>query len=305
MIKIIKKNCVFIVSTGRTGTQFLAKNLGKMIHSSQVFHEPGTPWITRPEEWPELIKQYGLFHLTLGQLRSDMSMFKLSTELIRGNLSIEDAKVNLLEMRESLINNINEKIYIEASGHLFGAVEILNEVIPSSKFIFIIRDPRDWVKSAMNTFEYILYGPLDLNFLNLSIKAKDIKKDEYQDKWSDMSKFEKYCWYYNKVNSYILDKLAGKRNFRVYRHQDLFNKREIFYDMLKFASRFENGFKTCFSYNKKLMKKVHSNASKEKFPNWQEWDEEMIEIFNRHCGKWMEDFDFADDIKWKEKLKAI
>ena len=304
MIKIINKNCIFVVSTGRTGTQFLAKNLGKMIDGSEVFHEPGTPWITRPKEWPHLIKKYGIYHLTLGQLRSDMSMFKLSAEYLRNDISTEEAKNNLLKMRKNLINDINEEIYIESSGHLYGAVDIINEVIPSSKFIFIIRDPRDWVKSAMNTFEYILYGPLDFDFLNISIKAEDIEEDDFRDEWINMSKFEKYCWYYNKVNSYILDKLKGKANFRMYRHQDLFNNREVFYDMLKFASKFENGFKTSFSYNKKLMKKVHSNANKDGFPGWKEWDKEMIKIFNRHCGEWMKKFNFVDDLKWEDKFRA-
>lgn len=304
MIRIINKHCVFITSTGRTGTQFLAKNLSEMIDGTKVLHEPGTPWITRPEEWPELIKKYGLYHMTLGQLRSDMSMFKLSTERLRNEINEAEAKRNLLNMRKDLINNIDKEIYIESSGHIYGAVDLLDEIIDESKFIFIIRDPRDWVKSAMNTFEYILYGPLDLDILNISIKAENINEDEFKNQWSNMSKFEKYCWYYDKVNSFVLEKMKGKSNFRIYKHGELFNNKEVFFDMLKFASQFEDGFKTTFSFREKLMKKVHSNADKKSFAGWKKWDSNMIEIFSTHCGEWMDKFDFGEEKSLGEKIQS-
>ena len=156
----------------------------------------------------------------------------------------------------------------------------------------------------MNTFEYILYGPLDLDILNISIKAEDIKEDEFRYHWSIMSKFEKYCWYYDKVNSFVLDKMKGKSNFRIYKHEELFNNKEVFFDMLKFASQFDDGFKTSFSYKEKFMKKVHSNADKRSFEAWEEWDSDMIEVFLTHCSKWMDEFNFGGEKAWEKKLKV-
>lgn len=40
MESIFEKHCVFITSTGRTGTQFLAKSLNQMIEDCYSVHEP-------------------------------------------------------------------------------------------------------------------------------------------------------------------------------------------------------------------------------------------------------------------------
>ena len=100
--------------------------------------------------------------MTLGQFNPENSMFKLSTDRLAGRLSKDEVTDYIIKMREDLINSIETEIYLESSGHLFGALDKIDEIYPDSNFLFIIRDPRNWVKSAMNTFQYILYGPLQI-----------------------------------------------------------------------------------------------------------------------------------------------
>jgi hypothetical protein len=197
-------------------------------------------------------------------------------------------------------------LYVESSGHMYGVLDLLAEVFPNSKFVFIIRDPRTWVRSALNTFEYILYGPFDLDWLDLSIKAPDFPEDPYADKWEEMSKFEKYCWYYNKLNTFVLSRLEGRDNFKLMQHEQMFSedtRDDVFTNVLSFASRFPDGFSRGFDYRKEMMdKKINSNAGKEKFPRWPKWSSERAYTLLDHCGDWMERFGYGGEPEWEAKL---
>ncbi len=305
-IKKFDKYSVFLTSTGRTGTQFMARMMSKMIDDFSSFHEPGTLWFTRPHEWLEQINRYGLYHMTIGQARPTHSMFKLSTDRYTKKISDEKAKEYIYNMRKPLIDDVNRKIYMESSGHIYALVDLIAEVFPNSKFIFIIRDPRTWVRSALNTIEYIIYKPLDIDFLNISIKAKDMNDDPYNELWSEMSIFEKYCWYYDKVNSFIMNKFNKLDNVMFVRFEDLFNKKtknETFKKLLSFSSHFRDGFESKYEFKADLLnRKVHSNANKKKFPKWQHWDNEMALTLKEHCGKWMKKYNYGNEPLWQKKI---
>ncbi|MGM0471587.1 MAG: sulfotransferase [Bacillota bacterium] len=292
---------LFISSTGRTGTQFLAQALGKMIEDCTAVHEPGTPWITRPQEWLAEIKQFGLYHMTLGQLQSDCCMYKLSTERCSNRLSKEEVMEKIIQMRRDYLAGLESKLYVESSGHIYGLLDLLDQLFLNSKFIFIIRDPREWVRSALNTFEYILYGPLDPSFFNLSIKASDFKDDPHYHRWSKMSKFEKYCWYYNKLNTFVFERMAERDNCKVIQHERMFGtqtRHQVFQELLSFATTYPDYCELEFDYRPKMLEqKVHSNAN-EGFPHWREWSDQQVEILKRHCGQWMERFDYGTEAEW-------
>ena len=277
-----------------------------MIDDCTSIHEPGTPWLTKPDKWTKQLKKFGLYHMTIGQLKPSHSMFKLSTDRVRKDISEDRAKFYIHNMRKYLLDNMESNLYVESSGHIYGLLDLIDEVFPNSKFIFIIRDPRDWVRSALNTYEYILYGPLDLDFLDISLKAKDIKEDEFHNKWNEMSKFEKYCWYYNKLNGFVFEKMKFKENFTVYRHEDLFSidKRDnTFVNMLNFASKFEDGFSKKIDYKKRLMdNKIHSNSQNNNIPHWKNWDKERVRILYKHCRTWMKLFGYGEEEKWQQKI---
>ena len=280
--------------------------MSEMIADCTSIHEPGTPWLTKLDKLPKQIRRFSLYHMTLGQLKPSHSMYKLSTDRCRGVVSDKEAKEYIYNMRQGLIKQLDSGIYVESSGHMYGALDLLREVFPKSKIVFIIRDPRDFVRSALNTLEYILYGPLDIDLLKLSLRAKYLSDDPYSQKWEQMSKFEKYCWYYNYLNKFVFSKLESSENFKVYRFEDLFNpatRDRYFSEMLEFSSAFADGFNREFNYQADLMEqKVHSNAKKKKFPKWREWSTKRAQILQEHCGAWMERFDYGGEEEWQEKL---
>ena len=56
-MKISEKPCVFISSTGRTGTQLFGKVISQMVDDCSSFHEPDATWVTRPIDWLKKISE--------------------------------------------------------------------------------------------------------------------------------------------------------------------------------------------------------------------------------------------------------
>lgn len=301
------KHCIFISSTGRTGTQFFGKILSYMIKDCSSFHEPDTTWITRPLEWTTKIFKYGLYRMTIGQFSPKYQLYKLSTERIRGNISDEQAIEYIRNLREKFISKAKTSIYIESNHLYYGLLDLLDSAFKGSKFIYIIRDPRTWIKSALNTKAYLLYSLFDRDFLNMSLRAYNFDDDPYANKWKEMSLFEKACWYYTKVNNISFELLEKVNDYKIYRYEDLFinkgTRDKEFNNLLKYISSLNNGFKINYTYKPELLdKKVHSTSKKSKLSKWTEWDNENAKILQKHCGKIMKKFNYGNEPEWKEKL---
>jgi len=293
MYSKITKPSVFITSTGRTGTQFLAKNISLMVKDAAAYHEPGSPWITRPKDFIKEVRDFGFYNMTAGQFSPKHCMFKLSRKYIVGELDSEKTADYVLAMRKDFVDSLPKDIYVESSGHIYGILGIIDKVFENAKFIHIVRDPKKWVTSALNTFEYYLYGPFDEKLLKLSPTAMDFSDDNWAKKWKSMSKFEKYCWFYNKLNDHVINTMEGKNNFRVYRFEDVFDREDTstLEDMLKFATNFDLNTYDYVLKPDLLNRKIHSR-SEGTFPAFKDWDKRMFDQLKRHCGRWMNRFDY-------------
>ncbi len=295
---------IFINSTGRTGTQFFAKYLNKMIPNSVALHEPGTPWIRKTKQLLEQINDYGLYHLTLGQSKNTHSMYKLSRDYIAKEISREKAIKNILKINNKVDSLNKAKVCVYSSGHIYGLLDLLDEVYPDSKFVFIVRDPRDWINSAMNKFEFTLYGSVEIFYRKISLKPDCFENDPYMSKWEHMSKFEKYCWFYNKVNNIALTAMKDKNNFKVFKYEDIFlseNKAQQFNNVLEFATDFEEGKLEYTNIHKYLNVKIDSVRIDEQ-AKWHNWPKEKAQIMAEHCGKLMKQFGYGNESNWREKL---
>jgi len=303
---IMEKQIVFISSTGRTGTQFLADSLSQMIPQCRSVHEPGTLWLSKPRLFWENLKAFGLYHMTLGQLDPKKSMYALSNLRAKGKISDEKAMEYMKGMRHSLMKSENEKIYIESSGHLFGVFDLLPKVFPGAKLIYIIRDPRNWVASALRTVEYILYGPLDWG---LSVTAEDVPDNPYGDKWKDMSKFERYCWWYSYLNRFVLEKCKDNPDIRIYRFEDLFgkeNRDDYFQNLLEYTVEGNQELENSIQYKPQLLTRpTHSKKTKKGYLGWKQWRSFRTQKLLTHCGEFMSGYGYGREEAWAEKIRQL
>ncbi|MFW6366131.1 MAG: sulfotransferase [Spirochaetota bacterium] len=297
---------VFICSTGRTGTQFLADSLASMVSHSKAYHEPGVLWATRPLDILRKVLKFGPYHMSFGQLDINRSMYVLSNSRAAGRVTDAEAVAYLRKMRGNLVGSENGQIYIESSGHLFGVLDLIPEVFPNAKIIYIVRDPRTWIASALRTIEFILYGPIDHG---ISVRASDLPEDPFAIYWKQMPKFERYAWWYEFVNSYVLQRCKSMDNFRVYRFEDLFGgeqRDEYFTSMLDFVSTFPDGYTVPYEFKPELLKKPKHSQKKSKgyFP-WRMWRYPRVQMLLRHCRHYMEMFGYGTEPAWQEKERIL
>jgi hypothetical protein len=112
----------FILSTGRTGTQFFSNYLSRTCEGLLCLHEP---FPSRRFKW------YSNFYLN-------------------GKLSREFIAKQYLAKRKSILHNDKINHYVESSNFLFGCVEPINEGIEELRVIHIIRHPITYTVSHLN-----------------------------------------------------------------------------------------------------------------------------------------------------------
>ena len=301
-----QKPCIFLSSTGRTGTRFFGETLSKMIDDSVSVHEPDTTRVSEPRAWIEKMAKFGVGKMLWGQYRECYSLGKLSTTRHRGLTNDGKARRYVTDNRFEYIEHFRKNIYIESNHLLYGVIDLVTELFPNSKVIWIIRDPRSWVRSALSAGAYHLYGIWDWDSINLSIRAYNFPDDPDRNRWKKMSKFEKYCWYYARVNYRAFELMKKVPDFKIFRFEDLFNRKtrdRYFSEMLDYATDFNSGYQPSYTYKPELLdKKIHAAASKRQLPKWQNWGKAYVQALNYHCGGIMKQFDYGTEPEWQQKL---
>ncbi|MFD0975748.1 acyltransferase [Salinimicrobium gaetbulicola] len=177
---------VFILSTGRAGSQSIATVL---------------------DQHPKI----------KGQHEPHWELFKLSTEYEYGIISKEELTGYLKEIysKPGLIP-VNH-IYAESDQKLSNLVPILNEIFPNSKFIWCIRKPEKFVKSAFtrgwyqekNKFDNKGRLIMDPLYSSRACRVEGDKVGEFTTtEWNDLDAFAKCCWYWSFWNAKIENLLS-------------------------------------------------------------------------------------------------
>ncbi len=280
--------------------------MSKMINSCVSVHEPDTTRVSEPGDWIRKMAKFGVPKMLWGQYRDRYSFGKLSTTRHRGLTSDKLAREYVIENRLDYVQHFRSDLYIESNHLIYGVLDLISELFPNSKIIWIMRDPRTWVRSALNSGAYHLYGIWDWDVLNVSVRAYNFPDDPSATRWKEMSKFEKYCWYYTNVNNRAFELMKKTPNFKIFRYEDLFNtntRDRFFTEMLDYASEFEDGFKSGYEYRPELLdKKIHAAASKRLLPKWKKWGTNLVESMEFQCGDLMRRFGYGDEPLWQEKI---
>jgi hypothetical protein len=122
MLRKANKPVSFILSTGRTGTQFFSNYLSRTCEGLLCLHEP---FPSRRFKW------YSNFYLN-------------------GKLSKEFIAKQYLAKRKNILHNDTIDHYVESSNFLFGCVQPINEAIEELRIIHIVRHPITYTVSHLN-----------------------------------------------------------------------------------------------------------------------------------------------------------
>ncbi len=254
--KLIKstqqKSCIFVVSTGRVGTQTLAALLGL---ASDVFayHEP------RP-------KLYGLSKLAYQY--SYLDNLLLNTVLCEAYTTA----------REELINYafFCQKKYIETSPQNTFLMPTIMELFPNTKFIHLVRDPRYVIRSGMRR-QWYDGNPYD------KTRITPLSNSEDYYKWKKYNSFQKNIWLWNETNQWILNMFAQLQDNQklMLKSEDLFDfNKETIEKMFAFVD-------TKIPEKKQIMSVFRKKLNKQQkgiFPEINAWSEEMNQEIKKIAG---------------------
>jgi acetyltransferase-like isoleucine patch superfamily enzyme len=173
----------FVLGTGRNGSTAIAKNLNR--HAGIICqHEP------------------------------KLSLVTLSTKYSHREVSIEKVKQELM-MLYCEQYTFPDLVYGESDQKLSNMVPLLRDILPSAKFIWLLRNPVDTINSTFSRGWFLdndlyptqvqretyteNYKPMYSQYRVHADKAGLMSEQE----WKDMSPFARNCWYWSYWNEMI------------------------------------------------------------------------------------------------------
>lgn len=250
---------IFTLSTGRVGSQTLSELL-KLGNNILAYHEPAPK----------------LFRLSKLAYQHEESDF------------IEDICGEAFwAFRETLFNYSLScgKGYAETSPQATFLAPIINQVIPNVKFIHLIRNPGDVIRSGMRRKWFA-----GSNADNTRIVPKP--SSEFYQEWNSWSPFEKNVWLWAETNRWIREfclKLPSNQTFTL-KSESIFelNEKDL-QDLFPFI-----GIKMpSKKKSKRILTKRLNAQEKGSFPVPSKWTKEMNQILFRIAGQEMRKLNYS------------
>ncbi len=253
---------IFIISSGRTATNFLAAYFNSF-HGVSAVHEP---------EGSRLLRLWSMAYL--------------------------DEKVSETQMQKIIYSyrkNITSKdeLYIESSPFLLGFLESIPTVFPDAELYSVVRDPRTYVTSAINHGNTKAPKRLLARFLPYWMP----RLRNYFDDKKPSNLFELYCAYWAESSKQLCKKSGCFKVSHLYLFEELFDKKNTaIHQMAKHLELNETNRDTSITESKRLNESHYST-----FVSWRDWDTKMVRQLDCLCNPYMKEFGYRDK-EWLKRI---
>lgn len=240
---------LFVVSTGRTGTQFLARFFAEL--GADARHEPGPFWLRN------LSNAYVSGHVSSGRVAGILRRTRPRT---------------------------SKTLYVESSCLVFGLVQPILDTFPEAAVVHVVRDPRTYVRSAMDWGVHRPGGrPLNLMpFRRLSPAHFAPRSLSTRLEWARSGQFERVCWNWLALNRAIRLQGEGQSRFTTVRFEDIFDRERGFPGLRAIAS-VANVEVSDDALERFGVRPVNA-ARRREFPAWDDWKPSMKQHLIDVCG---------------------
>ena len=229
-------NPVFVVSTGRAGSELLVKLMNESKIGS-VYHEP------RPR------------------------MFYGSKLLFETKQDIQSNQIAYLNARYDLLKKayLEESRFIETNNRNTFFISALNKLFPKAKFIHLVRHPGDFVRSGIRRKYYS-------GNENDDSRIKPQANEKAFTAWDRFSKIEKVGWLWNSTNNFIEEEKIhlNIENILFIKSEDLFLKPDTYNKICSFLNHPLLNDKKISSIIKRPINKQKQSS----YPRWKDWPED-------------------------------
>lgn len=234
----IETEPVFVLSTGRCGTELLVK-LFRITKAGMILHEP------RPRIF----------------LASKMAYEMNEEQLYTKKMAFLGARYDLLKDAY-----LREKRYIETSNRMTFFADAIYNLFPKSKFIHLVRDPRSFVRSGIRRNYYT-------GNENDDGRLVPNESDPIYNQWNNFSQIRKIGWLWNETNRYIEElKLSFNPNrVLTIKAEDLFQMSSTFLLICSFLDLKPPSEKRINTIISKPMNRQYKGF----FPKFDDWSDEQ------------------------------
>ena len=303
-----EKHLILLTSLGRTGTLFIGENASRMIRGCVSYHEADVLVPTEAGNWARKMRGQGLVRMTVGKLRPRHSLATLGVWRVAGRVGDDEAIGVIRSLREGFFAAQGAEVVLEANTQYADLADLLPRAFPGANVIFVIRDPRDWVRSMLHHPAGV-FGLRDPRrwLPQMRLRPQDTGEAELARRWRRAPRFEKVAWTWAARHRAILPRIAGDGRIRLLRYEDILGsagREERFREMLEFATVFPDGFRAGVDFDPALLAR-RSHASREGgFPGWRRWDDKLARTLERHCGALMRELGYGGEPEWAAKTGA-
>ena len=240
-----KHRAFFVLSTGRSGTQTLA-HLMEMAQNAVVWHHPE----------PNMIME---------TLHAYQNIISVGDTFWRG--------------RSHILAHAWEqgKIHGETDHNMTPFAAEIAKDIPNSKFLVLVRDPREFIRSGMRRGYYIAGGPWDDG------RLKPLPKQAKKLNWPKMHPFEKVCWLWAETYRHInqaIEKI-GQDRVMIVKFEDLIKGPKLAEDIFSFLEL--EGYQAQQA-QQVLSQKLNAQRGGD-FPHPRDWEQKLHDAAWHYCGE--------------------
>jgi hypothetical protein len=268
LTEIGPRRTVFILSTGRTGTQFLAELLNRQ-NDVYAVHEP--PPSRRLRLW------------TMAYLQGDASESTMADVLRR--------------YRSSFLSSIREKTYVESNNFLVGFANAIKQQFVDPVLIHIVRDPRTYIRSSVNHGgDSGLKGWANRHFPYWHLPRNTIL--DALDGNADHEVLVRTALFWKVINEFLDGAGEGYPGYHRFRFENVFGD-----DTAEIETIFRLAGVTEYSSEDLRAREQKMNESQlQVMGKWQGWSDEQARAVDRICGPLMKKYGYGDEDAWLAKL---
>ena len=266
-------NPVLVVSTGRTGTRFIASLLDQFCPGVEAHHT--TPWST-------LINVLGNMHLA--RLLSEAALLRVWQSLKGQDFAVSE-----------------HSLFVDSNNHLYVFAAYAHQIYPHAKIVHVIRDPRTYVRSHLN---WAGERPKSFvaNYLLPFWQPNGYLLGEFTfAQWLRLDRFERFCWIWDFKNRFLAQLGNAPLPYLLMRFEDLIDE-SARQQTLETLSEFIGAPLADIARPDDLPSVPRNNTSSRAFPHWRHWTEQRCKQLHQICGEQMRIYGYGLETEWHDSV---